>query len=152
MANSIYEIAYQEAVRAITEQRASVESLRSRALTMFAIAISSNAFLGGIALEDGDPHGLAWAALGVLVVLGVLVLRILWPRRFVFLTSPRLLIANYADSEPAADVPTTFRDISLHIERYYSQNEIGLSRMSALIQVGTALLIGRTILWLIVLS
>jgi hypothetical protein len=121
MAESVYEIAYQEAIRAITEQRAGVESLRDRSLTMFAIAISSNAFLGGVALKDSKPHGMAWGALGLLVVLGVLALLILSPRRFTFILTPRIMIQEYAEGDSPADVSVAYREFSLNIDRYYDQ-------------------------------
>jgi hypothetical protein len=151
MADSVYEIAYEEAVRAFSEQRASVESLRARALTLFAIAISSNSFLGGIVIRDSKPGGVAWVALGLLVVLGVIALLVLQPRVFVFTISPRALVEGYGETDPPADIANTYRQLSLHIERTYEVNQRRSMGMSTLIQAGAFLLICQTILWLVAL-
>jgi hypothetical protein len=54
-----YELAYQEALRAITQQQAALESLRGRAGVLLAVAAIVTSFLGGFALGQASRARLA---------------------------------------------------------------------------------------------
>jgi hypothetical protein len=63
-----YELAYQEGLRAITQQQAVLEGLRSRAATLLAVASLVSSFLGSVAVQGGRPGGWSWVAIGLFVI------------------------------------------------------------------------------------
>jgi hypothetical protein len=68
-----YRIAYDEAVRAPSQQQNTIESLRTRAGLLLSSAAITTSFLGAQALNEGGPAIPTWIA-GVLLTLEV----VLW--------------------------------------------------------------------------
>jgi len=58
-----YRIAYDEAVRALSQQQSTIDSLRTRAGLLLSAAAITTSFLGAQALNDGDPSAVSWLAL-----------------------------------------------------------------------------------------
>lgn len=50
-----YQIAYDEAVRALSQQQSTIDSLRTRAGLLLSAAAITTSFLGAQALNDGGP-------------------------------------------------------------------------------------------------
>lgn len=72
--NLLYKVAYEEAVRALSEQQAVIDSFRNRAGMLFSAAAIATSFLGGQALHGGNA-----ASSPFLVASGLLMLEvILW--------------------------------------------------------------------------
>jgi hypothetical protein len=68
-----YELAYQEARRAITQQQAVLDGLRGRAGTLLAVAVIVTSFLGSIALPADGLIGLGWFAIVLFLVAAAVV-------------------------------------------------------------------------------
>jgi hypothetical protein len=77
---AIYEIAYAEAVRALSEQHELIESLRSRAGLILSVGAITSSFLGARALGPGGSSALTWLALVAFATGSSLCLAVLWPR------------------------------------------------------------------------
>jgi hypothetical protein len=69
---------YQEALRGLLQQQASLESLHNRAATLVFAASFASSLLGSRALADGLGVW-DWAAVGLLLGIGVLTVVLLWP-------------------------------------------------------------------------
>jgi hypothetical protein len=74
-----YQLAYEEARRALDEQERTVSELRSRAAQLIAGAAITTSFFGGQALHH-RLNVAGWIAIGSFVLLSLSVLVILWPR------------------------------------------------------------------------
>jgi hypothetical protein len=68
--SAAYELAYQEGVRALDEQRVVIDAFRTRAGLLLSAAAIATSFLGGAALRSGTSL-LTWMAIGAFVLLGV---------------------------------------------------------------------------------
>jgi hypothetical protein len=153
MADSTQALAFQEALRGVTQQQAVLESIRGRAATLLAIASVSTSFLGGVALNTERPRGLAWIPVLLFILVGVLAILILLPRRgWIFRLGARELIRDYVEADPPAALPEMQRDLALHLERHYQGNERRLRRLFWLFQAASALLVGEVVVWLLVLE
>jgi hypothetical protein len=98
-----YELAYQEALRGITQQQAVLGSLHSRAGTLLAVASIVTSFLASIVLADGDPSGLAWLAILFFLATAGLVVFVLAPRdQWHFRSQPSVIIGAYVEDDPPA--------------------------------------------------
>jgi len=78
----LYKVAYDEAVRALSEQQVVIESFRSRAGLLFSAAAITTSFLGGQALRCGNSNFASWLALCCFVAVAIASLVVLWPRRW----------------------------------------------------------------------
>jgi len=144
----LYRLAYDEAVRALSEQRMIIDSMRTRVGLLLSVSAIATSFLGAQALEEGRPSLPAWTALVAFAGVGVFSLAILWPRRWEFSASPRYLIRNWAEAESPPPIEDVHRDLSLHMHSSYLENRTGIDRLAALFQIASALLTVEVILWI----
>jgi hypothetical protein len=79
-----YELAYEEAVRALSQQQSVIDSFRTRAGLVLSAAAITMSFLGAQALRAGGPNAATWIALGSFFLVDVAALAILWPRSWEF--------------------------------------------------------------------
>jgi hypothetical protein len=75
-----YELAYDEARRALEDQERVVNELRSRAGVLIAAAAITTSFFGGRTLAVDEVGVASWAAIVFFALLGATVLVVLWPR------------------------------------------------------------------------
>ena len=57
MADSTQALAYEEALRGVTQQQQVLDGIRARVSTLLGIAAISASFLGGVALNKDSPKG-----------------------------------------------------------------------------------------------
>lgn len=128
-----YELAYEASVHAISDQASVLESLRSRAGTVFAATALVTSFLGGFALARAEDtkrdlelisFSLAGLATGLFVLLALATLGILWPYRVRFSVSAREIIAIVQAREPSNPVgpEEALRELALRYEAMYDFN------------------------------
>jgi hypothetical protein len=144
-----YELVYTEAVRALAEQRTAVEALRTRAGILLSGAAITSSLLGRQAFA---AHVTVAGWLALLCFLGLVgsLLAVLWPgteRQ----TTPRssTLIESYIEREDAAPLHVIQRDLALHMEAAFKENETELGRWSRSFR-RAALLFSVEVLMLIV--
>lgn len=63
----LYKVAYDEAVRALSEQQVAIDGFRSRAGILFSADTVMTSFLAGQALRGGDGKVVAYLALAMFV-------------------------------------------------------------------------------------
>jgi hypothetical protein len=145
--DALYEVAYEEAVRALSDQRAVIDSLRTRAGLLLSAAAITTSFLGAQALGTGQSSAFSWLALAAFVGLAVISLAILWPRRWEFATDQRDLIRSYIDAEVSAPIELLHRELSLHMDDSYLESWEGFGQLAALFQLASGLLVIEVTLW-----
>lgn len=151
-ADQLYKVAYDEAVRALSEQQAAIESVRARAGLLFSVAAVTTSFLGAQALHGGKSSLASWLALLCFVVVAVASLAVLWPRKWEVRTNPRELIKTYVESTEPARAEELYRDLSLHMHNSYMENHGGLDRLAGFLQVASGVLALEVVLWIAALA
>jgi hypothetical protein len=144
-----YELAYEEAKRALDAQEKVVNELRSRAGVLIAAAAITTSFFGGRAFADGDVGG--WIATVCFGLLGLSVLAVLWPRHdWVFTVNARRFISTYVESEDGPlGLSEIHRDLALHMSASYEDNAGQFKWLSIAFRIGSVLLIGEVVAWVV---
>lgn len=148
----LYKVAYDEAVRALADQRAVVESLRTRAGLLFSAAAVTTSFLGAQAFQGGDPVLASWLALGCFIAVATTSLAILWPRPWEGAANPREMIEAYVESAEVAPVEDLHRDLSIFLHSSYLENRKGLEQLAAFLQAASGLLTIEVALWMVAIA
>jgi hypothetical protein len=143
----LYKVAYNEAVRALSEQQAAIESVRARAGLLLSIAALTTSVLGAPALQGGGPGIFSWLALLSFAVIAGASIAIFWPHDWEFVASPRSVVEAYAGSAEAVPAEHLYRDLSLRMHGSVISNHQGLQSLAALFQVASALLTLEVVLW-----
>ena len=125
--NTPYRLAYDASVRAITDQAAVLESLRSRAGTMFAAAALVTSFFGGQALAEQaglEVWSLTALAVAAFVATALLTIVILWPFELWFSLSARdiLAIVDERDKPNPVTGLEAYRELALRLQVNYEHN------------------------------
>jgi hypothetical protein len=145
----LYRVAYDEAVRALSEQQVAIDSVRSRTGLLLSAAAVTTSFLGAQALKVGDPTPAAWLAMAGFAGVSLASLAILWPRRWEFFTGPAEIIDTYIEADEPARVELVHRDLSIHMLSSYNDNKVGLGQLALFFQIGSCLLTVEVVLWII---
>jgi polyferredoxin len=148
----LYEIAYTEAVRALSEQQEAIDSLRSRAGLLFSAAAVTTSFLGAQALQDGHSSFASWLALLGFVATAAAFLAILWPRKWEGAVNPREVIETYIESVELGPTEDLHRDLSLHMHRSYLENHEGLEQLALFLRLASGLLTLEVVLWVVAIA
>lgn len=147
-----YRIAYDEAVRALSQQEAMIDSLRARAGLLLSAAAVTTSFLGAQALKHTAPSAATWLALASFVGLSVAALAVLWPRRLEFTANPANVIENCIETETPHSGAEIHRDLSLHMHDSYARNCVGQRQLAFGFRLASALLTAEVLFWLIDLA
>jgi hypothetical protein len=146
-----YQLAFEEAKRAVVQQVGALEALRSRAGMLLAVASLATSFLGGLALHDDRPReALAWVGVGSFVGLAALSLALLLPYKWVFSLTARRIIGDYIEAEPPADLATTHRELALHMDDHVERNQKRLNRLYVVFVTASVLLAVEGFTWLVI--
>lgn len=148
----LYKVAYDEAVRALSEQQAVIESVRTRAGLVSSVAAITTSFLGAQAFQNDNPSPASWLALLCFIAVAAAALAILWPRRWEGAANPRELIKSYIESPETAPVDRLYRDLSIFLHGSYLENREGLERLAVFLQVASALLALEVALWIVAIA
>jgi hypothetical protein len=147
-----YELAYQEALRAITQQQAVLESLRSRAGALLAVASIVTSFLGGFVLGDDGPTGWSWLAIGLFLLGATAVAFVLAPRdQWHFRSEPGVIIRSYVEDDPPAPLWAIQKQLAEHLETDFTANEQNMKPLFTALQLANLALAVEVVVWLVVL-
>jgi hypothetical protein len=157
-----YRTAYEASVRALQDQVTVLESLRSRAGTVFAATALVASFLGGQAFARSDRKDVAidlWPptaggiAVLLFVVLAALTLAILWPYRIRFSVSAARLIGIIDEREHTSPVRPVevYRELALRQEAMYDYNAKWIRRLFWCFRAAIVCLLGEAGAWIEVL-
>lgn len=157
-----YRLAYEASVHAIEDQAKVVESLRSRAGTVFAATALVTSFLGGFAFGDEQRRSALqislWSlpslAVTLFVVLALLTLAILWPFRFRFSVSAKemLAIVEAREAADAVRAREAYREVALRYEAMYDANAYWIRALFWCFRAAIVCLVGEVGTWIIVLE
>jgi hypothetical protein len=147
-----YRIAYDEAVRALSQQESMIDSLRTRAGLLLSAAAITTSFLGAQALNDGGAGVSTWLALISFVGLSVAALGVLWPHRLEFTADPANVIEGYIETDEPLSVAEIHRDLSLHMHGSYADNLAGHKQLAFRFRLAGILLTVEVLLWLVDLA
>jgi hypothetical protein len=148
-ADQLYKVAYDEAVRALSEQQAIIESFRNRAGLIFSAAAVTASLLGSHTLQGDNWDPVVWLAMLCFLGVAAASLGIFWPRRWESAVNPRQVIVTYIETVEAAPVEELHRDLSIHMHNSYLDAEEGLDQFALLLQIASGLLTLEVILWMI---
>lgn len=147
-----YELAFQEGLRAITQQQAVLDGLHRRAGTLLAVASIVTSFLGGLALGDGGLTGLGWLAIGFFLVAAALVVYMLLPKDdWYFAPRPSIIIRAYVEDDPSAPLWAMHKQLAEHLESDFIANQKSMKRLFAVYQLANIALAGEVAAWVIIL-
>lgn len=147
-ADQLYKVAYDEAVRTLSEQQAAIESFHNRAGLLLSAAAVTTSFLGAQAMQGCGSSVVLWMALCSFVAVAAASLAILWPRRWEFAASPRGVIESCVDPSGVVQIEDLYRDLSLRMHGSYLANHRGLKHLAIAFQVASGLLTVEVILWI----
>lgn len=151
-ADQLYKVAYDEAVRALSEQQAVIDSFHTRAGLLLSSAAITTSFLGAQALHGGKPGSFAWLALTGFVIVATAFLTILWPRRWEFTVNPHDVIRTYIESAEPATIEELHRELSIHMNGSYLENSKGLRKLVVFLQIANVLLVVEVVLWIVAIA
>lgn len=143
------QIVYDEALAAIARQVGSVESMRSRASTVLAAASIVTTFFGTKAIARHGDQISNWSKFAIIAFLAVaaVTLGLLLPREWRWSRSPSSMIADYIETESPASSDEMLRDLALHIEDDFAQNEKQIRVMTWLFNAAIFFLTAEVVFW-----
>ncbi|HEY5942420.1 MAG TPA: hypothetical protein VIT89_06115 [Solirubrobacterales bacterium] len=146
--DALYKVAYDEAVRALSEQQAVVDGLRSRAGVLFSAAAVTTSFLGAQALSGGNGSLFSWLALTAFTGVATAFLAILWPRRWEFTANPHRVIEACIESANSDSLEDLHRELSFHMSSSYVENREAQERLFVFFQIANVLFAIELVLWI----
>jgi hypothetical protein len=151
-----YELAYEEARRALDGQERALGAFRTRAGVVLSAAAIVTSFLGGEALSASGFDTLSWVAIGAFAVVGLATVCVLWPDdNWQFEAIPNQVIGTYIEREDGVEVPllAIHRDLALHMENSYSSNDRRRLRpLRWAFRIAVIALVAEVAIWLIELA
>jgi hypothetical protein len=149
--DQLAELAHEEAVRSIGQQRASLDELRTRTGSLLAAANIATAFLGGVAAKGrgkGFPAEF-WIPVVLFVLVGVLSVWILLPRsKWTF----SYRVSALKDSiDPNRSGPDLRLAVAEFLQEAEDENEHGLRSLFRGFQFAGVLLIAEVVAWVIII-
>ena len=118
-------LVYEESLRAIQDQRDTLDNLRSRAAQLLTAASVVETFLVGLVLRpSGRPGPATWVSAGAFVLLALICVWIVLPRRgWTFANSATILLEGYVDADPPATLDEMYRNLAVYTERHWDRNQ-----------------------------
>jgi hypothetical protein len=149
---ALYKVAYEETVRALSEQQMAIDSLRSRAGLLLSAAAITTSFLGSQALKGGDMGPVSLLALTTFIALAAVSLGILSPRKWELAADPGGLIDRLATEGHCPLIEDLHRDLSLKMRSSYVEGWAALGTLSTFLQLASVLLVVEVVLWTIAIT
>jgi hypothetical protein len=156
-----YELAYEASIRAIEDQARVLESVRSRAGTLFAATALVTSFFGGAALSravrnGSDLHPISYtgAAVALFVVLALLTLTTLLPFRLRFSISAGQMLEIVETRETTTNpvsAKEAYREVALRNEAMYDFNAERIRALLWCFRIAIVCLVAEVALWIVVL-
>jgi hypothetical protein len=150
--DQLYKVAYDEAVRALSEQQGAIDNLRARAGLIFSTAAITTSFLGAQALRGAGLSFYSWLALLSFLAMAATSLATLWPRKWEGAANPRQVIETYIESEEAMSLEDLHRDLSLHMSHSYLENHEGHEQLALFLRIGSGFLTLEVFFWVVAIA
>ncbi|MEK6327281.1 MAG: hypothetical protein AABM66_07125 [Actinomycetota bacterium] len=159
-----YKFAFEEGVRALSQQEGVINSYRTRAGVLLSAAAVATSFFGGQALDGSGLGTFSWIAIALFASLGVALLGIMRPGRIrnvlspgggweghaAFVARPSVLIEGYIEANPKVPLALIYRNVSLHAEERWEEIERRFVRpLDLRFRLASTLLIAEVAAWVI---
>lgn len=147
-----YKFVYDEAVRTLDHQEATLDNLRARAGVLLTATSVATSFLGAAALRETENTA-PWSGMAIVLfaLVGILCIGLLWPSDWKWRLGTSKLLTDYVEAASPADLNEMYRDLALHLEQNYSDNSGRLDPMWRAFQVAAGLLALEVFFWLLAL-
>jgi len=145
VADQRYVMAYQEALRSISQQQQVLNELRARTGTLVVVATIATSFLGVEAFTGERSSGFwAWLAVGAFGATCVCAISVLWPRRNWLLGCfASTLIEGWIERDNAPSLDEIHRQRALYLEQNYEANRVKLNLLFNLFSATSVLLVSK---------
>ena len=137
---AVYEIAYAEAVRALSEQHGVIESLRTRAGLLLSSAAVATSFLGGQAIHGGRVGIFGLLALLDFAAVAALIVATLRPHRWEFSAHPGDTIDAYRTAGGEPSPAELYEALTVRLQRGLAKNRDVFEHLAVLLQLAGSLL------------
>lgn len=144
----LYKVAYDEAVRALSEQQAAMHDFRSRMGLLLSVTTVTTSFLGTQVLREAELSIFAWLALLGFLGVAMVFLAILWPRCWEFSVDPQEVIETYIEADEPAPIEELHRELSIHMNGSYLENQDKLEKLVVLFQIANVLFVIEVVFWI----
>lgn len=144
-----YELAYNEATRALQQQLASLEGLHTRAGILLSASALVAGFLAPAALPNPSVIWLPYLGGGLFFISTLVLAFILLPiRKWHGVTGTKKLLADYIESGRPATIAELHRSLAWFMEEDWDRNEERLILRSRLLAIAAVLVAVETAAWL----
>jgi len=148
----LYRVAHEEAVRALSEQQAEIDSFRTRAGLLFSSAMITTSFLVARSFGVDDTSLISWLSLIAFAGVAITSLAVLWPHSWELSANPRDVLEPYIRGKEPTPVDKLHRELSLHMHSSYVENRAGIFQLTVLLQIASALLTLEVVFWIIAIA
>jgi hypothetical protein len=146
------ELAYQEAVRAISSQADTIDKLRGHASGLLGASSVATAFLGAEGVGTQGLSGWGLVATGCFCVLGLLIVALLFPRDgWRFTLAPTAVVESYAHNPPA-NTPQLYYDVAASLDEQFDFNADRLRWMFWAFRIASVFLVAGVVAWILELA
>jgi len=147
--DALYEVAYEEASRALSEQLSLLDSFHTRAgLLLSAGAITTSVF-GSQALDHGWVGFASWVALAAFFGLVLLSMAVLWPRSEEFAFDAIRVLEGYIELGRSGSTVNLHWILTIQMQRSHAANSVALGQMASLFGIACGLLAVEVLSWII---
>lgn len=132
MVDNVHALAFEEAKRAITQQQAALDSLRTRAAVLFSASAIAVSLFGVVEAETAVRA----VSLVLFLVIGCLVVAVARPRGGWTFSINVEDILEKADADPDLPIEKAHRNWALHMQRHWDENQRQLDELMEWYEIG----------------
>jgi hypothetical protein len=142
------ELAYQEAVRAISAQAGSIDSLRGQTSALLGAGSVATAFLGAQGVGRQGLTGWGLVATLCFVIVGVLTVGLLFPRDgWAFSLAPAAVVESYS-RQAAPSVEQLYYEFAVNLDTQFDANADRLRWMFWAFRIASIFLVLGVLAWI----
>lgn len=148
--DALYEVAYNEASRTLSEQLSLIDSFRTRAGLLLSAAAITTSVLGSQALDHGRIGYAAWAALASFFAVAVLSLTILRQREWS--ADSAEIVKSRVESDSPQSAGGLRWALTIQMQQSYASNWEDLTQVATLFEITSSLFLTEILFWLIAIA
>ena len=147
------ELAYNESLRALTQQASVLDALRTRTGILLAALSVTATFLGPMGLADDSLTGFGWAGTGAFAVAALAALGVLLPRdRWEFSMDANTIIDGYIEDPDPASLDEMHLEFARLNQHCFEKNKRRLGWLFWSFRISVAGLAVSIAFWLVAIS
>ena len=143
-------LVYEESQRALDQQQAALDNLRTRTGILIAAAAVASSFLGGQALRNEAFTAWSWLAIAALAVVGIASIIVLLPwGEWVFSNKVDTLLAGYVEDEEPATIDEMHTRLARYNQGHRDKNQRKLDWLYLGFRIASGAFVLEVTFWLI---